>query len=119
LAGVRRARESRTGPGVKQLHIRKRLTSPLVECNLTLAGLERALTGAERLEGLAYQKVAGLIADGFAFDIGGMAVYGLISEGLVTSCGLLRLPEPPPAPVLDLCREHGLVLVDWCAARVF
>jgi hypothetical protein len=119
LAGVRRARESRVGPGFKAVHIRKRLTSPLAECNLTLAGLDRALSGAQPFEGLAYRQVAGLIANGFALEVDGTAVYGLISDGLVTNCGLLHLPDPPPKSIVDLCGEHGLLLVDWCAAQVY
>jgi hypothetical protein len=115
--------EERTPIGVfKKIHVRKEVPVPLVGCELRVAQLQLALgREAVRLDGLSYQGVAGLIDGGFAFATpSALRIYGIEREGVATTIGLLThgLSGSVDAQTISrLMKDHGLLLVDWCALR--
>jgi hypothetical protein len=117
LAQIRRILAARTGPGFKELHVRKQPASPLVERHVTLDALMRALPGAHLLDGVAFANVAGVVANGFAIESGDTRAYGLVEDGILTTLAL-QSPSAIPQPLADLAREHGLLLVRWCRGEV-
>lgn len=118
LAQIRRILASRTGPGFKTIHVREQPKSPLGERHLTLAALARALGDARAYDGVAYQSGAGLVAGGFAFDCGATRVYGVASDGVVTTLALQRAKDAPLHAFAAIAHGHALLLVDWCAAQL-
>lgn len=108
--------------GFKELHLRRRITAPLMG-ELTLSDLYSVFpNNVHRYEGLSYLDAEGIIAGGFAFDFGPLVIHGQEGEGrLKTFCILPREnPEVDSATVasaLDkIMATHALYLVDW--ARV-
>jgi hypothetical protein len=118
LEQIERLLAARNGAGFAEIHVRRQPTSPLVDCHVTMAIVERALPGAEAYDGLAYEAGAGLIENGFAYLQGELRLYGLTLDGVVVSLGLERAPAALPDSLRALAYEHGLMLVDWCGARI-
>jgi hypothetical protein len=118
LAEVRRILDSRVGVGFEEIHVRRQPTSPLVDCHLTIASIADALLNARFYDGVSFADLAGVIDGGFALEADGLRVYGLADDGVVTTCGALRVPDALDSPLADLAGEHGLLLVDWCAGKI-
>jgi hypothetical protein len=118
LAAIERILQARSGPGFRDLHVRRQPTSPLVECHLTAAILERALPGAGPLDGVGFGSPPEVIEGGFAYAAGDMRVYGVSVDGVAMCLGLSRVAATVPPALKGLIADHGLMLVDWCAARV-
>jgi hypothetical protein len=118
LGHIRRILDSRTGPGFKEIHVRSELTSPLIDCHVARAVLERAFPDARAFDGIAFNDAAGVVANGFAIDTGDVTVYGVVDDGLVTTLALQRPKGGLPGAIAALSKEHGLLLVDWCSAKI-
>lgn len=118
LAHIRRVLERQRGPGFKELHVRKQPAAPLSDTSVTLAELDRLWPAAEYYDGLGYERAAGLIEHGFAFEAGTLQLYGQAEDGVVTTLGLTRAVAEPPPPLRQLMSAHALLLVEWCTARV-
>jgi hypothetical protein len=118
LVCVRRILDGRTGPGFKALHVRERLATPLAGRQITPEQIAQALPDALVLDGIAFRDVAGLVEGGFAITSGELHVYGIQRNGAVTTLALRHAPDPVPAPLRALVEQHGLLLVEWCAARI-
>ncbi|HEX8820590.1 MAG TPA: hypothetical protein VF794_11740 [Archangium sp.] len=113
--------QHRKSPGFDALHMRKELPSPLQGCWLTLADLRSALgEAASWLDGVSFQGVAGLIADGFAVKLpSGFTLYGTQREGRIA---VLALRPTKGGAALEgdsrllsaLAIRHQLCLLDWC-----
>lgn len=105
----------RQGEGFKTVHVRQ-LEHPLAGVSLTLAELEQALPPERRSRGLTLRGEEGVIPDGYAYATrGGLVVFGQAPEGRVSTV-CLQLPGPAEG-LPALMEKHGLVLIDWCAAR--
>jgi hypothetical protein len=118
LAAIERIVGARTGPGFREVHLRQQPTSPLVDCHLTTAILERALPAAEPFDGVGFGPPRGAIEGGFAYASGELRVYGVTMDGVAICLALERAPATVTPPLKALIADHGLLLVDWCAARV-
>lgn len=133
--------------GFRDIYRRQTITAPLRPL-ISLKDLAAQLPlDTVTFAGVSYQESNGLIERGFAFDLGGLAVYGVNSEGLATVLGISRihdgqalrprnilnamaamqglsapnLPEVPGsvcAALAALMVRYELRLVDWCAMRV-
>jgi hypothetical protein len=118
LAHIRRILDARTGPGFKEIHVRKQPASPLIDRHITLDSLARALPSARALDGLAFTNVAGVVANGFAIESGDIRAYGLAHDGIITTLALRQTPQVLPQALAALASEHGLLFVSWCSGRV-
>jgi hypothetical protein len=123
LAAIERIRRECSGPGFRDVHVRKQPSSPLVDCHVTTAILERALPAAEPFDGVGFEAgqggaPAGRVTGGFAYASGEVRVYGVSAEGVAMCLALDKAPPTLPAALKGLLADHGLLLVDWCAARV-
>lgn len=118
LVQIRRILGERTGPGFKEIHVRKQPASPLVERHITFDSLVRALPNARQLDGVAFTNVAGLVANGFAIESGDMRVYGLVQDGSITTLALQQPAPAIPHTLVGLASEQGLLLVDWCRGQL-
>ena len=122
LAAIEHIRRGRNGPGFRDVHVRKQPTSPLVDCYLTTAILERALPASEPFDGVGFEPTgaapAGVISGGFAYSAGELKLYGVTIDGVAMCLALDRAPATLAPPLKALLADRGLLLVDWCAARV-
>jgi hypothetical protein len=57
-----------------------------------------------------------VVDGGFAFDAGEGMIYGRAEHEHVVALCIWR--DASLAPLVELARTHGLVLVDWCATSV-
>lgn len=110
LADIRVVHEERDGPGFARLHVRERIPAPLE--SVTIQASE--LAGAHRP--LAVHDHPGvLVTGGFAVAIGEATVYGREVDGRLVELGV---DGAAPDELLALADRHGLLVIDWCAARM-
>jgi hypothetical protein len=116
--------DARQGPGFSQIHVRSRIPNPLDGSTLTLADLEKRF-GPES-SALRFQDRGYRISDGLRYDLGGnWMLYGTAAGArprilaIAPSADTHTAPAPHLSDVLnELCRERGLLLVDWCRCRM-
>jgi hypothetical protein len=126
LAAIREIYAQHREPGgFRKLHVRTAIPDPLAATILTLEGFAGALgRDATKLDGVAAQGVAGLVANGFAMRLlSSIEVYGLSSEGRIRVIGFQNR-QVNNAPLYDLrnlaaiAAGHQLLLVDWYRATI-
>jgi len=125
LSHIRRIyTEQRTDNGFfRKLHVRKEVAAPLEGGGLLFTDLRRFLPTLTALDGLSYRGVAGLIADGFAFESAfGLRLYGVRQGVAVTILGLSVEHAGPQVErdgpsLATLMRANELCLIDWCGLR--
>lgn len=122
--------------GFHRLHVRSRLAEPLTGMGFTLVGLQKRFGGewGSRVKTDDLEGHGALIDGGVWFRLpGGLVGYAVEAAGRVVTLAL-TVPRGPldcmrgRPPVLDLgadrvalstlARDHGLLLVDWCAAQL-
>lgn len=112
-------RHQRKEFGFVQLHPRQRIPQPLNDHMLTLDALKQAFNIEHVYSGVAFNRVAASIVDGFALrTASGWTFWGQTdAKGHIVTLNLLRGPE---AQVDTLCvdmdrflADHQLLLVDW------
>lgn len=112
--------QEQRGLGFRKIHVRKEPSEPLRGRELHLEELLVALgPDLRRLDGVAYLGASEVIERGFGLETGNLIeLYGIEKGGLITTLGLIPLPEKgaPGAPFLEFARKHELCLVDWCRA---
>ena len=113
-------RDAREGPGFSKVHVRKRIPSPLQGGTMRDADLTARFgppSTAVRFHGVGIR-----IANAFCHDVGDhWLLYGTVSGGQPTTLALARSTNSNgalAAPLTHLCKEHSLLLVDWCGCRV-
>ncbi len=112
---------SAVGGGFRTLHVRKRITTAL---NLPFHGVLSAFPNAHLYEGIAYERIAGLIDGGFGFETGGCVFFGEQHQNVVTALCLAWTQDERPKALFSnqlksLMENYGLVLVDWCRCTAF
>lgn len=110
LAEIRVVREERDGPGFARIHVRERIPAPLEGTAIQAS----ELAGAHRLLAV-HDHPGSLVTGGFAVAIGDVTVYGREVDGRVVELGV---DGAAPDALLALADRHGLLVVDWCAARM-
>jgi hypothetical protein len=120
-----RTKERAPSGAFKTLYVRTELASPMATDALTPGALLSVFSPVvTSYDGLAYERVAGLIEAGFALrTAASLDLYGVAPGGRVTTVGLaLRALsselEADAARLASLMREHHLALVDWCRVEV-
>jgi hypothetical protein len=124
LASIRMIYEQqREDVGFKEVHVRKRVPSPLAGTSLTFEELMAAAgERATRLDGISLARVAGMTKDGFAVRLfSSIEIYGLSQDGVVSVAAFQNRSANNAyrEDVESLARcaaEHELLLVDWCRA---
>ena len=109
LAAIREVHGERERAGFRRLHVRERIPDPLAGIALTIDAVAR---GARRQ--LAFDGSPGVVAGGFAFDVGVDALYGREEGGRVVVAAAWHAP----GLLADLARANQLIIVDWCNARM-
>jgi hypothetical protein len=110
LAAIREIHAERDGVGFRRLHVRERIPDPLAGADIKLDAVRRG-----RRRDVGFEGRAGIVVGGFAFDDGDGAIYGREDGGRVVVLGAWRTE---PGTLIDLAREHRLVIVHWCTARM-
>jgi hypothetical protein len=108
----------REGLGFKSLHVRSSIPSPLQDVRLILTDLKTKLGAVHDYRGVAFNNVAAVVRNGFAFRIAqGSIVWGQRREGDEVAVTCVRLIETPSleglAPFDRLQAEFELLFVDW------
>lgn len=107
------------GMGFNNLHLRKRIVSPLGDAALTLSLLEKSFKVSREFEGVAFDSSDTKIVGGFALQVeSDWLLWGQVNEsGIVTALNLSRTKESSIngiATEIDRFTEkYGLYLVDW------
>jgi hypothetical protein len=138
LAAVQAVYAEQAGrQGFRRMHTRRELPEPLFGRSITSSSLQRRF-GGEWGDRVQTEDLAGaptLLEGGAWFRLpGGLVGYSVTTAGRVAALGL-AVPRGPldcmggRPPVIDLgadrallasfAREHGLLLIDWCAAQLF
>lgn len=117
-------KENRVGLGWKNVYVRKQRPDGLYPSRLPLSllnsvphdPLQKLLIGSPGHESA--------VKGGFSIRLGpSLIMYGRESSGILINLGLNRLREDEPASLeghlIDICRNFNLVIVDWCAGRIF
>ncbi|HEY1390103.1 MAG TPA: hypothetical protein VGF38_16320 [Ktedonobacterales bacterium] len=121
--GIRRIYEkSSDGVGFLDIYVRS-LIEPAIVGPVRLDEIETAIPAPfETFDGIAYEQGDALIAGGFAYAIGPIALFGIQKDGLVQAlCLRPRLLQEPHTSHLDalaaalalLMARHDFMLVDW------
>jgi hypothetical protein len=104
----------------RTLHVRSLIQAP-INTQISLAQIAAGLlTGSEAYEGIAYEREAGLIQGGFAWQPGPHTLYGQQQEGFVTTLGLrintgaATISQDFITFLASLMAAQRLYLVDWC-----
>jgi hypothetical protein len=106
--------EHRQGAAFDAVHVRQRVPEPLRGVRLRVAEVERAIGREARPWAL---RGGGVVKDGFAVPDAEAVVYGTARDGWVeTLCVYGMLPDVV-GKLHALARDHGLMLVDWCAGQ--
>ncbi len=110
------------GFGFTDIYVRS-LIEPAILSSLSQHDIEMALpTPFETLDGIVYEGSDGLIAGGFAYTIGAVALLGLQVDGRVQALCLHPMrTQDAPTPQVDTLAEalaqlmapRDLLLVDW------
>ncbi|MHB8877651.1 MAG: hypothetical protein ACYC8T_28500 [Myxococcaceae bacterium] len=112
----------RSGEGFKKLHLRKALAHPFAARPLSFEEL-CAAAGDPPERPIAWAQGSGVLEGGFALCLpSGLVLYGQRSPAGVTGLGVA--PKPPREPsraageLSHLMASLGLLLADWCRARL-
>ncbi len=104
----------------RTLHVRSLIQAP-INTHISLAQFAAGLpTESEAYEGIAYEREAGVIDGGFAWQVGPHTLYGQQQEGFVTALGLrintraATISQDFITFLANLMAAHRLYLVDWC-----
>lgn len=109
--------------GWREIHVRSKPDFPLT-CTLGLADLANALNITGRSVGVTYRGAQSQIADGYAFQMNDLTVYGVAPNGNVQSIAFDQYSDDPPdvdsiGRLKSLAQKLQLDLVYWCrCARV-
>jgi hypothetical protein len=104
-----------------ELYVRKGLAQPIVNNRIPLSELISYFVDGDIIDGLAYQRVAGTVENGFALKIDtGLYFYGLEKEGFVEVLCLKFVNRSSiSSEVIDaisnIIQKYELIMVDWCA----
>jgi len=118
LADIQAVHENaREGIGFRAIHVRRRIPEPLGAAAIGLADLERRF--GRPSSDLRLHDSGRRIDGGLCYDLGGgWTLYGLAgADGVAVLAVAPAGGAPAPSPVealAALCRDHGLLLVDWC-----
>ncbi len=116
LDDVRRVLSAhRSGAGFTACHVRRRVKSPLDGAGVKRSEVEFALRSKGRLFAI---RGHGVVVGGFAVPAHDALVYGLEHGPEVKALGLVGVDGDAIGALHPVALAHGLVLVDWCAARV-
>ena len=113
---------SYNGFGFTDIYVRSLIEPPILS-SLSQHDIEMALpTPFETLDGIAYEQSDGLIAGGFAYTIGAVALFGVQVDGRVEAlCLHPTRTQDAPTPqegtlaeaLAQLMAPRDLLLVDW------
>lgn len=109
---IRAARASSVGAGYQRLHVRERIPEPLAGVALPISAVAAALGPIPRSDVAIGD---GLVVGGFAFVVGGGAVYGQEDRGRVVTLALAGSADA--GPFGGLSAAYALDLVDWVRAE--
>ena len=112
--------DARQGSGFSRIHVRSRIPDPLEGSALGLADLEARFGPAS--SALRFHDRGHRISGAFRYDLGGnWMLYGTAAGqqprvlALAPSADTRTAPAPHLSAALDdLCRGHGMLLIDWC-----
>lgn len=104
--------------GWREIHVRSKPELPLTS-EFGLADLVRALNVSANSLGVKYPSAHSPIADGFAFQVNGLTVYGVAPNDKVQCIAFDQYSETSPdddsiARLESLAHELNLDLVYWC-----
>jgi len=109
----------------KTLHVRSSIPSPLRNVRLTLTDLKARLGSAHDYRGVAFNHVAAVVKNGFAFRSDeGSTFWGQKDENDELAVVCVRLPAPDShnlrmASAMDsLLSDRNLYFVDWVSMMV-
>lgn len=109
------------GPGFRALHLRQRIPTPL---SLPMPLVLSAFPDPQLYDGIAYERIAGLIDAGFGFDSARTILFGEQRHAFVTTLCLARShamnhEEAWTERVKAWMTHHELLLVDWCRCMAY
>ncbi|MES9993890.1 MAG: hypothetical protein ABW098_18225 [Candidatus Thiodiazotropha sp.] len=109
----------REGVGFKNLHLRKKIDSPLEDIEIALNTLEQSFEVIKQYNGVAFSSAAATIVGGFALQTkSGWLLWGQVNEkGDITVLTLSHTKESNIKGIANeidtFVEKHGLYLVDW------
>lgn len=111
--------------GFRKIHVRERIATPLAGRSITIEALKAAMgEHAVALDGVSVQGVAGIVTDSFAIRLfSSIEIYGIAPGGRVEVLGFQNVQtnnvgDADVKKLAEFAATNGLLLVDWCAARV-
>lgn len=119
LRAVEKIHESeRAGVGFRNLHVRTGVTAPLPFAKLSLADV-RALAPGGSESRLCFRGMPRCVSDGFAIQRSdGTWLYGVTAGIAVKVLGMYPSFPEDRRDIVAFAAARGLLLVDWCRARV-
>ncbi len=106
--------------GFRDIYIRGTIIHP-VRPAIRLSDLTAAFPKCtQRFDAVSYKSADGVIGHSFAYDLGGLALYGLEEGGMATIVGLQRYAEATginsevPSALAQIMAAQRAYLVDWC-----
>ena len=105
--------------GFKNLHLRKKIVSPLEKSKLNVSTLEQYFDLANQYNGVAFNNAAATIVGGFAFKTkSGWLLWGQANEsGVITVLNLAQMEDSNVVAIANkidtFLEKHELFLVDW------
>ena len=109
----------REGIGFKNLHVRKKIVSPLEKVNLTINALEKSFDLASNYNGVAFNSAAATIVGSFALKTkSGWLLWGQVNKsGVITALNLAQMEESNIVAIENkidnFLKTYGLYLVEW------
>jgi hypothetical protein len=111
---------NRSGPGWKNVYIRKEHPTPIAVLGIRLDDLKAAFPGANDANGIALTGgvAPARVRGGFALTVPGLGtIYGSARDGLVITLGLAprrgAITASGRSSFETFCRAHELETVDW------
>lgn len=116
-------KENRVGLGWKNVYVRKQRPDGLYPSRLPLSLLDSVPHGSIQKLFIGSPGHESTVKGGFAIRLGpSLIMHGRESSGILINLGLSRMPDEQAAReghLLAICKEFNLVIVDWCAGRIF
>ena len=117
-------KENRVGLGWENVYVRKQRPDGLYPSRLSLSLVDSVPHGPIQKFLIGSPDHESPVKGGFAIRLGpSLIMYGRESSGILINLGLSRLPNDEHAALeghlLAICKKFDLVIVDWCAGRIF
>jgi hypothetical protein len=116
--------KNHVGLGWKNVYVRRARPNGLLQSGLHLGLIDSIPHGPIQELLIGSQGHESIVEGGFAVGLGpSLFIWGREMHGTLVNLGLNRVPDDSESAayrnLLAICKKFRLVIVDWCAGRVF